>query len=204
MSIKYACFISYPHYSTKYVETFLDQLKIALETSIEPYLNQIRVVYQDKYNLEKNIPDEELTKKLGQAICESVCWIIIFGPAYQERIWCLREFMAMEQIEEKRKQLLGSKYDRLRTMIFPLIIDNKSHIPNKVREISINNFLTYELISQKNSKSNNTERYLEALARIIYKHFFNLRTLNYNKSTNECTQFKLSSVEDTKKWWDKT
>ena len=109
----------------------------------------------------------------------------------------------MEQIENKRKQLLGKKYDVTKTMIFPFIFGSNSDTPNKVREIFNTNFLRFELLSQKTSNSNNTQRILEALAHIIYTQSFNLRTLNEYKSDNECTQFLLPSVEDTKKWWDK-
>ena len=48
--------------------------------------------------------------------------IVVFTKLYESSDYCLREFLAMEQIEEGRKQMLGNKYDTTRRMIIPIVI----------------------------------------------------------------------------------
>ena len=75
MSLKYSCFISYPHSSLSVVHEFVDDVKKALDNEFKWYLRE--PVYQDKYYLEPDTPDEELVNKLGQTICERASWIIV-------------------------------------------------------------------------------------------------------------------------------
>jgi hypothetical protein len=73
-------------------------------------------VYIDKDRLK---PGYNYNEALSKAICESACMIVVFTSLYESSDYCLREFLTMEQIEEKRKQMLGNKYESTHRMIIP-------------------------------------------------------------------------------------
>lgn len=201
MSIKYACFISYPHYNGEIMKIFIKQIKKELENALGFFINE--EIYQDIYHLKHDTSDEDLPKKLGQAICESVSWIIIFSPIYEERIWCLREFMAMEQIENKRKQLLGKKYDRTRRMIFPIILrGNLDELPVKIKGIHFYDFNKFSLSQLTIPKDD--KKIIKSIAEDISTHYRYLKDLNDYKINDECNKFILPSIEQMENWWIKS
>src|SRR5688572_10736409 len=101
MTIKHACFISYPHPKQgKQFEKIIDQLIAALEDYLGFFIGE--KVYIDKERLR---PGYNYNEALSKAICESACMIVVFTSLYASSDYCLREFFAMEQIEKIRKQV---------------------------------------------------------------------------------------------------
>lgn len=103
MPLKYACFISYAHGTGKYVVPFVEALHEELESQLESVCDE--KVYLDKERLR---PGYEYNEKLAEAICHSACMIVVYTPIYGQHDYCLREFKAMEQLEKKRRKLLGN------------------------------------------------------------------------------------------------
>jgi hypothetical protein len=66
MPIKYSCFISYAHGQEELMRTFVDELKDALKSSLEPYLDE--EVYIDEERLR---PGFRFNEALARAICEA-------------------------------------------------------------------------------------------------------------------------------------
>ncbi len=66
--------------------------------------------------------------------------VLVFSQLYEHKIWCLREFIAMEQIENKRKQMLGYRYDRTRRMIIPIKLGVVDNLPSKIKGIQYVDF----------------------------------------------------------------
>ena len=62
--------------------------------------------YVDKQRLSGGFSFNEA---LARAICESVCLIVVFSPTYLDSPYCADELLAMEEIEEQRKHVLGSR-----------------------------------------------------------------------------------------------
>src|SRR6185503_15991751 len=102
MPFKYACFISYPHGQHIVMKPFIEQLTEMLKGFLEIYMEE--EVYKDDERLK---PGYKFNESLAEAICQSVCMIVVYSPIYENRTYCLREYATMEKIEEDRFKLIG-------------------------------------------------------------------------------------------------
>jgi len=127
MPIKHACFISYCHGQGSVMRPFVEQLATALGDYLEPYLDQ--KVYVDSDRLK---PGYRFNEALAEAICESLCMIVIYVPKYERHPYCGREFAAMELLESGRFQRMGQAVDRKRGMIIPIILRGASAVPERI------------------------------------------------------------------------
>src|SRR4051812_35751103 len=116
MPFKYACFISYCHGQGELMRRFIDELTRALKNCIDPYLDE--EVYIDQERLQ---PGFSYNEALAMAICQSLCMIVVYVPKYERHPYCLREFRAMEILEERRFRLLSEQSRRHRRMIIPVL-----------------------------------------------------------------------------------
>jgi TIR domain-containing protein len=117
MPFEYGCFVSYAHPEGRMMRTFIEDLVIALESELDPYMKQ--QVYFDQERLK---PGYEYDLALSHGLCSSACWILVYVPQYREREYCLREYHAMEMLEEQRRRKLGDKLPRHRRMIVPILV----------------------------------------------------------------------------------
>ena len=197
MSIKYSCFISYAHGQGNIAREFMRQLKEALVDSLGLLLRE--EVYMD----DRHIPGYNFNDGIAKAICESVCMIVVYSPLYEKSNYCLREFLAMENVEEKRRQKLGSKYDGTKRMIIPLILrGNINSLPTKMEKIHCYDFSKFTLASLKMRKED--KKIIDEIANFIYEHYTNLETIHNNKIDNECLEFTLPPEDEVLRQWKKS
>jgi len=119
MPFEYGCFVSYAHPSPggRMMTAFIEDLVLALESELDPYMrNQ---VYFDKKRLK---PSYEYDPALSHGLCASACWILVYVPEYRKREYCLREYSAMQTLLAQRRQKLGRKLTRYRSMIVPILV----------------------------------------------------------------------------------
>jgi hypothetical protein len=131
MPIKHACFISYRHGQRKLAERIINDLSDALASELEAWLEQD--VYVDRERLKGG---EFYNEALAQALCESVCMILIFTPTYFsiDHTFCAREYKAMERLEEQRFQALGGRVDKRRGLIIPIVFRGEDYLPKEIKE----------------------------------------------------------------------
>jgi len=171
----------------------MEQLKQALEDYLGLWLSE--EVFMDKPRLN---PGYNYNEALAEAICESVCMIVVFSPLYEERSYCLREFFAMERIEEKRKQMLGEKYDRKRRMIIPIVLRGKPEdLPPKIKDIQYRDFSKILLATL--TRNEEFDSVINTIAADIYKYYKDLKALN-----EKCDSFKLPPEEEARRSWIKS
>jgi hypothetical protein len=113
----YACFISYCHAQHDLMKNFISQLKNTLKSCLEPYMKE--EVFIDE---ERSSSGYHFNENLAEAICESVCMIVIYCPRYEDSEFCLREYDGMKRIQAKRKALLGSRASSEFDMIIPIVL----------------------------------------------------------------------------------
>ena len=143
MPIKNACFISYVHGQGNFLKTFIEQLTQALKDYLDPYLQED--VWYDKQGL---IGGYDYNRALPRQICNSVVMIVVFTPRYEKSLYCLREFLAMENIERSRIRILGQSYDPVHRMIIPILLRaSKDALPPKIKNIQHYDFTEYTLAS---------------------------------------------------------
>jgi hypothetical protein len=95
---------------------------------------------------------------LARALCESVCMIVVYIPAYfsAENPYCAREFRAMEQLERKRLQLLNSSGPSQHGFIIPIVCRDMQGVPKEI--VSRRHCYDFEPILTRGSKLANDKQ----------------------------------------------
>ena len=130
----YSCFISYCHGQQELTLKFINQLTRAIKAYIEPYLDE--EVYIDTERLKPGYQHQE---QIADAICRSLCMIVVYSPRYEKHTYCLREFEAMREVERNRQALLGKKAMRGRRLIIAIIFRTRvgREIPTELKEADV-------------------------------------------------------------------
>jgi hypothetical protein len=172
----------------------MDQFKQALIASLEPWLR--KEVYMD----DRHSPGYSFNDGIAQAICQSICMIVVFSPVYADSNYCIREFLAMENIEKKRKEKIGPKLDRTSRMIIPIIFrGDPDRLPPKIKDIQYYDFSKFTLASLKLSKRD--KEVIEKIAKRIYDHYENIKSTYSNIIDDECDKFLLPSEDEAMNHW---
>jgi hypothetical protein len=108
MPFKHACFISYRrHEQSELSERFIADLCSAVRNELAVLLDED--LYIDRERLRGGA---FFNPALADALCKSVCMIVVYTPTYfsREHLYCAREYLAMEKLEKTR--LAGSPINR--------------------------------------------------------------------------------------------
>jgi hypothetical protein len=184
------------------MRTFLEQLKATLESYI--YLHSVdKEVYIDTDRLG---PGCHYKEELSFAICQSICMIAVYTPSYKEKehIFCQREYMAMESLENKRIQMLGGRVNN-NGMIFPIILrGDKADLPPNIKDrIQYCDFSKFTTASQHIKKNSRYVRDIEKIAITISEYNKAFKELNIDPCCG-CESFSLPSEEDIELWEEKS
>lgn len=128
----HSCFISYRHPASKgsREEKLIGHVVKAVTDHVEMYTHDHAVYFDDK----RLVPGYQYDEKLADAICRSACMVIVYWPAYLESDYCKKEIEAMLDIEEKRRQLLGTELHGCRLFIPIILRGNLDELPEGVRK----------------------------------------------------------------------
>jgi hypothetical protein len=164
---KYACFVSYHHSQGQYKEDrrALESFSTLLSREIDLLFD--RQMYIDMRRLEGvGFYDEAL----AQALCESVCMIVIYTPRYfdSQHTFCTREYRAMEALEAQRLALLPDPADRQHWLIIPVIFRGEKYLPQELRIRTPHRFDDFLLSSGEISKHPRCAKTVRDIAEYIY------------------------------------
>jgi TIR domain len=176
MSFTYSCFISYRHPEDEEDEltaTFVQDLKVALKSYISPWMEQ--GVYFDK---DRSFPGYRLKDGMAQALCESVCLIVVYTPKYfsKKHTYCAREYSFMKQLDNERRKHLT---DKTRSLIIPVAFRGADYIPAELKdEVLYCDFSAYALGQTAIRKNRKYVQDLNKIAKHIYKIYLELEAVN--------------------------
>ncbi|HKH46241.1 MAG TPA: toll/interleukin-1 receptor domain-containing protein [Thermoanaerobaculia bacterium] len=196
MPFQYSCFISYSDGQGDLMKRFIDELERALQSSLGPYLRE--GVYIDKKRLSAGYKYNEA---LAQAICQSVCMIVVYSPIYEKSSYCLREFTAMQRLEEKRFKAMESSISSQCGLIIPILFrGNAAELPPIIREhIHFCDFSRFTTASTKITRHRESVEKIEQIARYIYDLYE-----RFGKSgsdpCSQCTSFRLPAETEVQPW----
>ena len=195
MPFEYSCFISYSHGQYDLTKRFVEELTDALKIYIEPYLG--KQVYIDRERLK---PGYHFNEALSEAICQSVCMIVVYWPTYEEHQYCLREYAAMEALEEKRFNTLGEAATREKGMIIPIILRGEDELPPKIKgKIHYSDFSKFTLAE---TSIKNKPEYIEKIEEIA-KHIRKLYRAFQDSGKQickDCSSFTIPAETDLRPW----
>lgn len=195
MALKYACFISYCHGQYDLVKGFMDQLKAALKSELEPLLDE--EVYIDEERLK---PGFKYNEALAKAICQSICMIVVYSPKYTRHEYCVREFEGMEKLEQQRLQLLGAGADDERGFIIPIVLRGSDEVPERItRKRHYANFSRFSLASPDIVRNPEYVEEIRKIADVIYEWYKAFNGASADPCTL-CTGFKLPHASEVVAW----
>ena len=197
--IKHACFISYCHGKYDLVNTFIPQLVKALQAYLDPYFEDC--VFIDVDNLR---PGDPYNEKLAEAICHSVCMIVVYFPRYDEHLYCLREYTAMEILEDKRLKSLGKTVGASRRMIIPIILRGKKEdLPPSIQDhIQFCDFSKFTTAAGDITKNPEYVGKIDEIAYYVYDLYKEFRDAEQDVCL-DCISFRLPDEKDVKPWRSK-
>lgn len=196
----YACFISYCHGQHELTRTFINQFKQALESSLEPRVPRTgKEVYFDKDRLK---PGYEYNEALAQAICKSVCMIVVYSPKYESQPYCVREFEGMKLVEQERRALLGSAWPQEYGMIIPIIFrGDPDKLPEDIRAYRhYCDFTRFTTADPRISKNKKYVEKIEKIAEAIAESYSSLTKANIDLC-GSCDNFRLPSEDEVRQRW---
>ncbi len=199
MAFKYSCFISYCNCESEQqnnlLKNFVTQIKDLLSERIGLLLNES--VYIDKERLK---PGYRFNEALAEAICRSVCMVVVYVPRYKRSSYCLREYMAMEILQERRFDLIGKNEQHEKGLIIPIILRGEKKLPGKIKnKIQFCDFSNF-LIADENMGGNvKFLEKIEEIARYIEEIYEYFEKYDVDFCGN-CDSFKLPSEDDLKPW----
>jgi hypothetical protein len=194
MPFKHPCFISYVRGEHDLIQGFLYQLTKALRSSLEPYFDEGPYFDQElQYG-------EHFDQKLADAICRSVCMIVIYYPKYGAHQYCLREFEAMRSLERDRLSLLGTTRNG-RGLIIPILLRGKlDELPEEIRNhIHCCDFSKFTTATGDISKDPEYVARIERIASYIAELRKDFAALNTN-ICDDCHTFRLPDPDTITPW----
>jgi len=135
---------------------------------------------------------------LAKALCHSVCMIMVFTPTYfdKKHTFCAREFMAMQDIEKRRLELIGRCGNH--GLIIPIIFRGKDYLPQFISNKRQCYFFDNYYLTKGDENILATSREFSIMIRDIAGYIFQ----RYNElkyvwdGSKECNEFRLPSEED--------
>jgi hypothetical protein len=147
---KYSCFISCPNPDPNgnVIAPWVKILREDLLGEIADQLQNKKIFWRESIQSEKFI---------ANALCESVCMIMLYLPTYFEHSNspCDREFKGMETLEKQRLQLINDPLCKKNSLIIPILLrgkDEDSHLQKLSGHRTIYNFKKYAHLTEMSRK----------------------------------------------------
>jgi hypothetical protein len=194
MAFRYSCFISYCHGQHGLIRGFMDQLRTALKAELELLLDE--EIYVDE---ERMKPGYRYNEELASAICQSVCMLVVYSPRYERHDYCVREYEAMERLEKKRLELLGSSLPG-RGFIIPVVLRGADDIPSRIKsQTHYADFSRFTLASPDLIRNPEYIGEIQKIAKVIHEHYQLFERASIDPCL-ACTGFALPTVQELIPW----
>jgi TIR domain len=193
MPFKYSCFISYRRGQELLMKQFIEELKQALKSSLEPFFDE--GVFIDEEQIRAG---DFIDKTLRCALLESSCMILVFTPKYfsEQHNYCAREYKAMRRIEEIRRRISGHAEHGY---IIPIVFRGSDKLPAELKECLYCDFSQYTLVHPGISNSPEYAPEIDKIAQKIYDISEALKSTDQDPCTN-CEEFSLPSNSEIEEW----
>ncbi len=193
MPFQYSCFISYRHTQADIVEDLVDALKTELGRwlDLEVYLDRERLKGGDFYN-----------EELSQALCESICLIVVYTPTYfsSKNTFCAREFKAMEELEHQRFTKVGLVNNTKHGLIIPIVYRGDKKFPEDIKNKRLyHSFEEFQISGDATLDNPEYARKIKEIAEYIDERCDEV-IAHEDELCNPCSTFELPKEEDILDW----
>jgi hypothetical protein len=191
MAFEHGCFISHVSAKEPLMQEFVTELAKALRSELEPLIGDFveTTVYLDEERLRGG---NKFNLALGQALCASACWVMVYVPQYFRRDYCQREFRAMQILEEQRLNQPDNGLEPQEGMIIPIILRGKrEHLPDGLSEEI--HCLEFSRFSTASSEILRHPSFIDQIAEcaLFIQKIFELG----HGSSHDCRQFSIPELD---------
>ena len=197
MPFQYSCFISYRHGQKELMERFINDLCDALSNEVVP-LTDLEI-YVDKKRLTGGV---FFNSALSQALCESVCLIMVYTPTYlsEEHTYCAREYKAMEKLEKERINMLSDSEQKQYGLIIPIVLRGEKTLPVEIKaNRQYYDFTKFKLRDTELKKNPNYDSKIQEIADYIHERFLVFNSLS-SDPCDDCSDFEFPTDSDIAPW----
>jgi hypothetical protein len=194
MSFEFCCFISYPHGQSNVLVPFISDFVDGLEKEV--YAQTSKKVFVDQKYLQGG---DWLDEEIGPSICRSACMILFYTPLYfdTDHIYCARELKAMQDLEEKRLNLLK---DKGKGLIIPIILRGEKKFPEQLSKKRLYyNFTAIEFNNPTDIIRVKYSKEIKEIAEYIIDRCDQLEQVSGGLSHN-CETFRLPNSDEAKEF----
>jgi TIR domain len=197
MRFQYSCFISYRHLESELQVRVVNDLYKALCNELNVQLSC--KVYLDEQRLR---PGYRFNEALADALCRSVCLIVVFSPTYfdEENTYCTREWLGMLRLQQLRMNLLSAEAQRAMGFIIPIVIRGTKRLPRFIRDqIQYYNFEDFLLCQPEMSKHEGYAKEIKKIADYVADLYDEFQS-GPEDPCKECANFRLPSEQEALQW----
>lgn len=200
MPFKYACFISYRHGQRELLQQIVTNLRTAISGEFEAWFGPNSVIL-DEGRLRGG---DFYNEALALALCESVCMIVVYVPAYFDtsHTFCAREYKAMEQLEGERLGLLRAQADKQHGLIIPIVFRGKTFLPKEIADRRhYYDFESFQLTGVDVNTDTEYKKMIKEIAEYIAECCKRFANLDQNQDPcASCEKFSLPTEEEIRPW----
>ncbi len=209
---QYACFISYRHGQGELIKDFIEELTTAIENRLGLLGHPLKV-FVDKERLK---PSYSVDPGLAEAICKSVCMIVVYNNGYFDTNspFCAREFCAMVDLEGER--LRSKKLPKKLNLIIPILLRHPEKLPSEIfdrnpcdlSEIYTNPEKHFQILKMKKKLNQSAleiayPKEMEKIAGVIDDMYRTL-TADGDDLCGDCIEFEFPADKEVNKLLKKT
>jgi hypothetical protein len=139
---------------------------------------------------------------LAQALCESVCLVMVYTPTYfsNSHTYCAREYKAMEELEKQRLELLGHSDSAKHGLIIPIIYRGDKKIPYTITsKRQCHYFENYQISGQATLDYPEYAQKIKEIAEYIEERCEELSVVE-DDACSDCATFNIPSETDIYEW----
>lgn len=198
MAFDYACFISYRHGETDFVNSCVDQLHEALQNELEPLVGPQKI-YRDTDRLSSG---QFIDVSIERALASSACMIIAYMPMYfsdPKHCYCTREYLGMLDLEQQRLSQLPQS-EVTNGLIIPVVFRGPGDMPSELKKSRLyEDFSAFSLSERRISRNKKFCERIRGMAQYVAKvhRVLEDHCANANQSNG---LFHLPSEETAKTW----
>lgn len=192
MEFEYSCYISYPRGQKDILGRIVKNFVEGLEMELSIFTN--KRVFTDHKLKSGDLLDEVI----GPALCKSACMILFYTPLYldAQHLYCAKELLAMERLEEQRMNLLKNKSNNL---IIPIVLRGAKTLPEAIRNKRLYyDFTDIEVNNPNESIRTIYSKEIRNIAQYIDERCYQLESIS--GTSHNCDAFRLPSDEEAKKY----
>lgn len=200
MGFSHACFISYRNSHMEKTVTFIEQFVDALENCLDQYIPHDVDVYIDRDRLKAGY---KFNIAITKALRESLCMVAILSPNYFNSEYCRREYVAMEHIEEKRRQKVRLPPEEKGLVIPVLVWGAEEDLPREIRDNTQFIAMPFKLTNLRGEIKHdpNLSPIVEKIGDLIREHYRSFADGGHcQTAVNCCASINLPNIANIGMW----